>query len=96
MPSTTIIAHANAKARMEKMEIFRGANAKFRRTSWSPTVVTARWQRSHRACCFGRGRDGDSSWSFGRLAHLGDLFPAKAAPLIDADAAAATWRFRTR
>ena len=88
--ATTIIAHANAKARMEKMEIFRGANAKFLPNK----VVTDRMSLLEgndriELYYFGRGHtDGDLVVVFPekRLAHLGDLFPAKAAPLIDADA----------
>ena len=88
--ATTIIAHANAKARMEKMEIFRGANAKFLPNK----LVTDRLSLLEgndriELYYFGRGHtDGDLVVVFPekRLAHFGDLFPAKAAPLIDADA----------
>jgi cyclase len=88
--ATTIIAHANAKARMETMEIFRGANAKF----LPSRLVTDRLSLLDGndridLYYFGRGHtDGDLVVVFPekRLAHFGDLFPAKAAPLIDADA----------
>ncbi len=88
--ATTIIAHANAKARMEKMDIFRGPNAKFLPNK----VVTDRMSLLEgndriEIYYFGRGHtDGDLVVVFPekRLAHFGDLFPAKAAPLIDADA----------
>jgi cyclase len=87
--ATTIIAHASAKARMEKMDIFAGANAKF----LPNTVVSDRMSLLDgndriEIYYFGRGHtDGDLVVVFPekRLAHLGDLFPAKAAPLIDAD-----------
>jgi glyoxylase-like metal-dependent hydrolase (beta-lactamase superfamily II) len=88
--ATTIIAHANAKARMEKMAIFAGANAKF----LPNTVVTDRMSLLDgndriEIYYFGRGHtDGDLVVVFPekRLAHFADLFPAKAAPLIDVDA----------
>jgi glyoxylase-like metal-dependent hydrolase (beta-lactamase superfamily II) len=88
--ATTIIAHANAKARMEKMDIFAGANAKFLPNK----VVTDRMSLLDgndriEIYYFGRGHtDGDLVVVFPekRLAHFADLFPAKAAPLIDADA----------
>jgi cyclase len=88
--ATTIIAHANTKARMEKMDIFRDANAKFLPNK----VVTDRLSLLDggdriELYYFGRGHtDGDLVVVFPgkRLAHLGDLFPAKAAPQIDAGA----------
>jgi glyoxylase-like metal-dependent hydrolase (beta-lactamase superfamily II) len=88
--ATTIIAHANAKARMEKMEIFRGANAKFLPNK----LVTDRLSLLSgpdriELYYFGRGQsDGDLVVVFPekRLAHFGDLFPGKAAPVIDAAA----------
>jgi cyclase len=88
--ATTIVAHANAKARMEKMEAFRGTNAK----SLPNKVVTDRLSLLDgndriELYYFGRGHtDGDLVVVFPakRLAHFGDLFPAKAAPLIDAEA----------
>ena len=87
--ATTIIAHANAKARMEKMDAFRGANAK----ALPNKVVTDRLSLLDgndriELYYFGRGHtDGDLVVVFPekRLAHLGDLFPAKAAPFIDVE-----------
>jgi glyoxylase-like metal-dependent hydrolase (beta-lactamase superfamily II) len=89
--ATTIIAHANTKARMEKMEIFRGANAKFLPNK----VVTDRMSLLEgddrvEIYYFGRGHtDGDLVVVFPgpgkRLAHFSDLFPGKAAPFIDVD-----------
>jgi glyoxylase-like metal-dependent hydrolase (beta-lactamase superfamily II) len=87
--ATTIIAHANAKARMEKMAAFQGGNAKFLPNK----VVTDRLSLLDgddriELYYFGRGHtDGDLIVVFPakRLAHFGDLFPAKAAPFIDVD-----------
>ena len=85
--ATTIVAHANARARMEKMEMFRGANAKF----LPNTIVTDRMTLLDGAdridlYYFGKGHtDGDLVVVFPgkNLAHFGDLFPAKALPVID-------------
>jgi cyclase len=87
--ATTIIAHANAKARMEKMDLFRGAAAKF----LPNRIVTDRMSLLDgpdriELYYFGRGHtDGDLVVVFPekRLAHLGDLFPARAAPVIDVE-----------
>ena len=85
--ATEIVAHANAKARMEKMDVFRGANAKF----LPNRLVTDKLSLLGGAdridlYYFGPGHtDGDLVVVFPekRLAHFGDLFPSKAAPVID-------------
>jgi len=85
--ATEIVAHANAKARMEKMDVFRGANAKF----LPNRLVTDKLSLLSGAdridlYYFGPGHtDGDLVVVFPekRLAHFGDLFPSKAAPVID-------------
>jgi glyoxylase-like metal-dependent hydrolase (beta-lactamase superfamily II) len=85
--ATEIVAHANAKARMEKMDLFRGANAKF----LPNRLVTDKLSLLSGAdridlYYFGPGHtDGDLVVVFPekRLAHFGDLFPSKAAPVID-------------
>jgi glyoxylase-like metal-dependent hydrolase (beta-lactamase superfamily II) len=82
-----IIAHQNTLANMQKMDAFKGADAKF----LPNTIVTDRLSLldgSDRIDLyyFGRGHtDGDLVVVFPekRLAYLGDLFPAKAAPVID-------------
>ena len=87
--ATEIVAHASARARMEKMEMFRGAGAKFLPTR----LVTDRLSLLSGPdridlYYFGRGHtDGDLVVVFPekRLAHFGDLFPAKAAPVIDVE-----------
>ena len=86
--ATTIVAHVNAKARMEKMEAFRGPNAK----SLPNHLVTDRLslltgEDRIELYYFGRGHtDGDLVVVFPekRLAHFGDLFPSKSAPVVDA------------
>ena len=83
-----IVAHANAVARMKSMDAFKGANAKF----LPNRMVTDRLSLLDgvdriELYYFGRGHtDGDLVVVFPekRLAHFGDLFPSKAAPVIDA------------
>jgi cyclase len=85
--ATEIVAHENAKAAMEQLEVFRGANAKF-----LPSRIV-----KDRLSLFD-GRDRVDLYYFGaghtngdlvvvfpgkRVAYLGDLFPSKAAPFID-------------
>jgi glyoxylase-like metal-dependent hydrolase (beta-lactamase superfamily II) len=85
--ATQIVAHANAKARMEKLDAFRGAGVKF----LPNTLVTGKLSLLSGAdqidlYYFGKGHtDGDLVVVFPakRLAHFGDLFPSKAAPVID-------------
>ena len=85
--ATRIVAHENAKARMQKMSAFSGPNAKY----LPNTLVSDRLSLLDGAdridlYYFGRAHtDGDLVVVFPekRLAHLGDLFPGKAAPVID-------------
>ncbi len=85
--ATQIVAHANAKSRMETMDVFKGPNAKV----LPNRIVTDRMSLLDgvdriELYYFGRGHtDGDLVVVFPekRLAHFGDLFPSKAAPVID-------------
>jgi glyoxylase-like metal-dependent hydrolase (beta-lactamase superfamily II) len=85
--ATKIIAHENAKASMQKMPAFSGANAKY----LPNTLVTDRMSLLDgpdriEIYYFGRAHtNGDLVVVFPqkRIAHLGDLFPGKAAPVID-------------
>ncbi len=87
--ATRIIAHANARARMQKLPVFQGAGAKFLPNE----VVTDRLSLLEgpdrmELYYFGRGHtDGDLVVVFPekRLAHFGDLFSVRAAPVVDAD-----------
>ncbi len=82
-----IVAHENTKANMEKMDAFKGANAKFLPTKTFKTRMSLldgvdRIDLYY----FGAGHtDGDAIVVFPalRLAHVGDLFPSKATPIID-------------
>jgi glyoxylase-like metal-dependent hydrolase (beta-lactamase superfamily II) len=85
--ATKIIAHERTKAAMQSMAEFSGTNAR----SLPNTLVSDRLSLldgNDRIDIyhFGRGHtDGDLVVVFPekRLAHLGDLFPGKAAPVID-------------
>ena len=85
--ATAIVAHENTKVAMEKMAEFRGANARF-----LPN------QTIHDKLSLLDGRDRIDLYYFGaghtngdlvvvfpakRVAYFGDLFPSKAAPVID-------------
>jgi len=85
--ATTIIAHPNAKAAMEKMDIFHGPGARAlpnQLVSDRMTLLDGRDQID--LYYFGRGHtNGDLVVVFPvkRIAYFGDLFPSKAAPVID-------------
>ena len=82
-----IVAHENTKANMEKMDAFKGANARFLPTKTFKTQMSLldgvdRIDLYY----FGAGHTGGDTivvFPALRLAHLGDLFPSKAAPIID-------------
>jgi cyclase len=85
--ATQIVAHANTKARMEKLDAFRGPNAKFLPNRMVIDRMTLLDGPDRiELYYFGKAHtDGDLVVVFPekRLAHFGDLFPAKALPVID-------------
>ena len=85
--ATKIIAHENAKASMQKMPAFSGAGAKFLpNTLVSDRLSLLDGPDRIDLYYFGRAHtNGDLVVVFPqkRIAHLGDLFPGKAAPVID-------------
>jgi glyoxylase-like metal-dependent hydrolase (beta-lactamase superfamily II) len=85
--ATTIIAHPNAKAAMEKMEIFRGPGARTLPNQLVADRLSLLEGRDRMELYyFGAGHtNGDLVVVFPmkRLAYFGDLFPSKAAPAID-------------
>jgi glyoxylase-like metal-dependent hydrolase (beta-lactamase superfamily II) len=83
-----IVAHENTKARMAKSSAFGGANAKFlpNKTFTDRLTLDASGD-SIDLYYFGRGHtDGDAIVVFRKqkVAFMGDLFPGKTAPIIDA------------
>ncbi len=85
--ATKIIAHQNAKATMQKMPAFSGSGARFLPNSLvSDRLSLLDGLDRIEIYYFGRAHtNGDLVVVFPekRLAHLGDLFPGKAAPVID-------------
>jgi cyclase len=84
---TQIIAHENTKANMQKMDVFKGTNARFlpNKTFTEKISLLDGIDRID-LYYFGPGRtNGDVIVVFPekRVAILGDLFPAKEAPAID-------------
>jgi glyoxylase-like metal-dependent hydrolase (beta-lactamase superfamily II) len=85
--ATQIIAQEHTKANMQKLDAFKGANARFLPNKTVTDRMTLfdgpdRMELYY----FGRGHtDGDLIVVFPekRVAYFGDLFPAKAAPTID-------------
>lgn len=85
--ATQIIAHENTKATMQKMDAFKGPNARFlpNRTVSDKLSLLDGPDRID-LYYFGAGHtNGDLVVVFPekRLAYFGDLFPSKSAPLID-------------
>jgi glyoxylase-like metal-dependent hydrolase (beta-lactamase superfamily II) len=84
---TEIVAHENASRTMARMDEFSGERAKFLPTTIVRDRLTLLEGRDRiELHYFGRGHtDGDLVVVFPerRLAYFGDLFPAKAAPVID-------------
>jgi cyclase len=85
---TQIIAHENTKTNMQKMDVFKGTNARFlpNKTFTDRMSLLDGIDRID-LYYFGAGRtNGDVIVFFPekRVAILGDLFPAKEAPAIDA------------
>ncbi len=86
-PTVEIVAHENTKANMEKMPAFQGDNAKFLpKRTYKDTLSLLDGNDRIDLHYFGRGHtSGDTIivWPFLRAAHTGDLFAARATPLID-------------
>jgi glyoxylase-like metal-dependent hydrolase (beta-lactamase superfamily II) len=82
-----IVAHENAKAIMGRMEIFKGAGAKFLPdTTLADKLSLGDGRDRIDLSYFGAGHtNGDLVVAFPgkRLAYLGDLFPGKSMPVID-------------
>jgi cyclase len=85
--ATTIIAHPNAKAAMEKMDIFRGSGARLLPNQLVSDRLSLLDGRDRiEVYYFGAGHTGGDLvvvFPMKRLAYFGDLFPSKAAPVID-------------
>jgi glyoxylase-like metal-dependent hydrolase (beta-lactamase superfamily II) len=88
-PATVeFVAHEGTKANMEKLNEFRGNNARFipKRTFKDKLTLGAGNDRVD-LFYFGRGHTGGDAWVLFpalRVLHAGDMFADKTAPLIDA------------
>jgi glyoxylase-like metal-dependent hydrolase (beta-lactamase superfamily II) len=82
-----IVAHENTKANMQKMDAFKGTNARFLPNKTYMAKMSLLDGRDRIDLHdFGAGHtNGDTIVVFPalRVAHLGDLFPSKATPFID-------------
>jgi cyclase len=86
---TRIVAHERTKAHMQQMDAFKGSNARFLPNMTITEKKTTLLDGPDRIDLyyFGAGHtDGDLVVVFPekRIAYFGELFPSKAAPLIDA------------
>lgn len=85
-----IVAHENTKAIMERMDAFKGPGAQFLPdTTFKDTMSLGEGHDRINLYYFGAGHtSGDIVVAFPgkRLAYLGDLFPGKTVPVVDASA----------
>jgi len=85
---TQIIAHENTKANMQKMDLFKGANARFlpNKTFTDKMTLLDGIDRID-LYYFGAGHTNGDAWVVFpalRVAHAGDMFAGRQAPIIDA------------
>ena len=87
--ATEIVAHENTKANMQKMDAFKGPNAKFlpNKTVTDHLTLLDGPDRID-LYYFGRGHTNGDAWVVFpalRLMHAGDIFSGKNIPLLDAN-----------
>jgi glyoxylase-like metal-dependent hydrolase (beta-lactamase superfamily II) len=86
-PSVEIIAHENTKANMEKMDAFKGDNAKaLPKKTYKDKLSIGSGKDRVDLCYFGRGHTNGDTWVIYptlRVMQTGDMFAWKDAPLID-------------
>jgi glyoxylase-like metal-dependent hydrolase (beta-lactamase superfamily II) len=82
-----IIVHENTKANMEKMDAFKGDNAKFLpKKTYTDTVTLGSGKDRIDLHYFGRGHTNGDTWVVFpalRVMHTGDMFAWKDAPTLD-------------
>src|SRR5206468_609442 len=87
--SVEIIAHENTKANMEKMDAFKGENAKFLpKKTYKDKMTLGSGKDRVELYYFGRGHTNGDTWIVYpsvRVMQTGDMFAWKDAPLIDRD-----------
>jgi cyclase len=88
-PATVdIVAHENTKANMEKMDAFKGENAKFLpKRTYKDRMTIGTGKDQIELYYFGRGHTNGDTWVVFpalRVMHTGDMFAWKDAPTLDA------------
>jgi glyoxylase-like metal-dependent hydrolase (beta-lactamase superfamily II) len=88
-PATVdIVAQEITKANMEKLDAFKGPNAKFLpKKSFKDKMTLGKGKDEIDLFYFGRGHTGGDAWVLFpaiQVLHAGDMFAGKTAPLIDA------------
>jgi glyoxylase-like metal-dependent hydrolase (beta-lactamase superfamily II) len=82
-----IVAHANTKTNMEKMDAFKGDNAKFLpKKTYTDTLTLGAGKDRIDLHYFGRGHTNGDTWVVFpalRVMHTGDMFAWKDAPTLD-------------
>jgi len=85
--SIEIVAHENTKANMEKMDAFKGDNAKFLpKKTYKDKMSLGSGKDRVDLYYFGRGHTNGDAWIVFpdlRVAHAGDIFSGKNLPLLD-------------
>jgi cyclase len=85
-PSVEIVAHANTKANMEKMDALKGKAHAMPDRTFTDTMTVGSGNDRIELMYFGRGHTNGDAWVVFpqlRVIHMGDLFPRKGTPLID-------------
>jgi cyclase len=86
-PTVDIVAHENTKANMEKMDAFKGDNAKgLPKRTYGDTLTIGSGKDRLDLYYFGRGHTNGDTWIVFpalRVMHTGDMFAWKDAPTID-------------
>jgi cyclase len=81
-----IVAHANTKANMEKMDSLKGKPQAMPDRTFTDSVTVGSGRERVEVRYFGRGHTNGDAWIVFpelRVVHTGDLFPRKGTPLID-------------
>jgi glyoxylase-like metal-dependent hydrolase (beta-lactamase superfamily II) len=88
-PTVDIVAHENTKANMEKMDAFKGDNAKFLpKRTYKDKMTLGSGKNEIELYWFGRGHTNGDTWVVFpalRVMHTGDMFAWKDAPTLDAN-----------
>jgi cyclase len=88
-PSIEIVAHANTKANMEKMDAFKGDKAAYLpKHTFTDQLIIGSGKEEIDLYYFGRAHTNGDAWvvfKTDRVMHAGDAFAGLGAPLVDAN-----------